>query len=369
MDGSSRTFGLSGFFAWWGEELYGLLPGAGARTGAALPRLTLAIEPDGLRIAGRHAGGIGSGPAPEATLPVPAMLAYLAGAKAKSSARTIGLRLPYAACFTRQLELPAVARRDFSRLLELDLERSTPFKTKDVFTDYTVSGSPNAKGLLKIQQVIIKRRVIEGLKSQIEALGYAVTRADCAAEDGAQALPVNFLAAPPIPGSARATGTLPVAMGIVAIALMASAAYLYIDRHEQALQSLQTEINTLKLKASSQKEALVKSQAAFANIENYYKLKHDTVSKVLLLEELTRLLPDSAWVTDLKMDSTTLEIAGLAGSSTALIPLLERSSAFMDATSTASLTFDPREEKERYAIRARIRTLAPVPSRVEGGGP
>jgi general secretion pathway protein L len=84
------------------------------------------------------------------------------------------------------------------------------------------------------------------------------------------------------------------------------------------------------------------------------------------LEELTRLLPDGAWVTDLKMDANTVEIAGLASSSTSLIPLLERSTAFTDATSTASLTFDPREEKERYAIRARIRSSAPAVPLVGG---
>lgn len=369
MDGSSGTFDLSGFFAWWGQELRGLLPGGVALPEAALPRLTLAVEPDGLRIAGRHGGAV-KGPAPEGTVPVPAMMAYLAATKAKPGARTIGLRMPYEACFVRHLELPAMARRDFPRLLELDLERSTPLKIKDVFTDCTIAPAPNAKGLLKVRQLIVKRRPIEGLRSQIEALGYQVTRADCAAEDGVQVLPVNFLAVAPVSGGEKAgSAALPFAMILLALGLMASAVYLYIDRHEKALQALQSDINGLKVKVASQKEALVKAQAAFANIENYSRLKQDTVSKVLLLEELTRLLPDSAWVTDLKMDSSTVEIAGLAASSTALIPILERSSAFMDATSTASLTFDPREEKERYAIRARVRAPSASISRPERGAP
>lgn len=362
MDAMSRTFDLSGFFAWWGEELYGLVRGSDVNSGAERPRMTLAMEPEGLRIVDRQGSASGSQPAPEGVVPVPAMLAYLAHAKPKSPAHTIGLRLPYTACFTRQLELPAAARRDFSRLLNLELERSTPFKFRDVLTAHAVTGTPNAKGLLKVQQVIVKRPAIDSLKSQIEALGYVVSRVDCTGEDHVKPLPVNFLAAGPVTDAKRVSGLYSTVTGLLALGLMASAAYLYIGRHEQVLQSLQAQIDGLKVKAASQKEALIKSQAAFAHVENYYKLRSGTVSKVILLEELTRLLPDSAWVSDLKMDSTTLEIAGLATSATSLIPLLERSSVFMDVASAASLTFDPREEKERYAIRARIR----VPSHNEG---
>ena len=347
---------LSTFFSWWGQELYGLLPGASTAADAATARTVIAVEPDGLRLV--ESSGKSAGPAPQGTVPVGEMLAYLAGLERRTrSAGTVGLRLPYSACFVRRVELPAVAKRDFGRMLAIDLERSTPFKLKDVLTAFEAGDTPSAKGLLKVRHLIIKRKAIEGLKSEIEALGLKVTRIECMQEAGTSALPVNFLASDAATEPApRSTGVVSKLLAVTAAGLAASAAYIYVDRHEQAWQALQAETGKLKAKALAQKDAIAKSQSAYAEIANYQRLRAETVSKVAILEELTRILPDTAWVTDLKIDGSTVDISGLAVSAAALVPILERSKVFVDATSTASLTFDPREEKERFAIRARIRS-------------
>jgi general secretion pathway protein L len=358
--------GLSRFLSWWGQELYGLLPGSRPTPESASARVTLAVEPTGLRLI--EAGGGKSvntkfrgAPAPNGVVPVPAMMAYLASlSRIKKSPTTISLRLPFSACFVRRTELPAGAQRDFARLLALDLERSTPFKTKDVLTTYTVDGAPTAKGLLKVRHLIIKRKSVE----------------ECLTEDGAACFPTNFLASSATPGAtARPIGIATTLLALGVAALAASATYTYIDHHAQALTRLQAETTRLKAISQSQKDALAKTQSAFTEIANYQKLRAETVSKVTVIEELSRILPDTAWITDLKLDGSTLDISGLATSAAALVPILERSRTFVDATSTASLTFDPREEKERYSIRARIRSIsteqprpteAAVPPAVEG---
>ena len=68
------------------------------------------------------------------------------------------------------------------------------------------------------------------------------------------------------------------------------------------------------------------------------------------------MIPDTAWITDLRIDGTTVDISGLAASAVALVPTLERSTLFVDATSTAPLTFDQRQDKERFSIRVRFRS-------------
>lgn len=347
---------ISDFLTWWGEELRGLLPGAPSSSRAQQARTVLGVEPAGLRLI--ETTGPKSDPRPAGLVPVPAMLAYLASrVAANRGPGDIGLRLPYAGCFVRRLELPAAARRDFGPLLAMDLERSTPFKTKDVLTAYEVTDAPALKGLLKVRHLIVKRQAIDDLKAQIEALGLKLSRVDCTQEDGTAFLPVNFLApsADALP-TVRKGGIAAAVLSLTACALAASAVYFYVDRHEQALQGLQAQTAKLKVKAQAQKDALAKTQAAFVEIANYWKLRSEMVSRVAILEELTRILPDTAWVTDAKFDGGTVDISGLAVSAAALVPILERSKVFVDATSTASLTFDPREERERFAIRARIRS-------------
>ena len=364
--------GIKPFFNWWGQELSELVPGSTTRAEVATAKIIIGVEPAGLRLI-EPSVNKQNGIAPEGTIPEPAMLAYLASlAGNRRSPGTIGLRLPYSACFVRRVELPAVARPDFTRLLAMDLERSTPFKSKDVLAAHEVDASPAIKGLLKVRHYIVKRKTVAGLKQEIEALGFKVTRVECTQENGAAVIPINFLgsnddeARPP-----SRTGAATKFLGLTAAVLTATAAYLYVDRHEQAFQSLKERTAKLKVIAQTQKDALAKSKSSFAEIVNYQKLRSESVSKVTILEELTRLLPDTAWVTDIRIDGETIDISGLAVSAAALVPLLERSKIFVDATSTASLTFDPREDKERFAIRARIRQTASIaaPTTVAGAGP
>ena len=373
MDASSFGSGVKPFFAWWGQELRELMPGAVSRAESAAAKIIIGVEPDGLRlIQPMGSKQLGILP-PEGTIPRPSMLAYLASlARNRRSPGTIGLRLPYSACFVRRIELPAVARRDFARLLAMDLERSTPFKSKDVLTAHEVDNSPAVKGLLKVRHFIVKRKPVDGLKQEVEALGFKVTRVECTEESGISSIPMNFLdSGGDLAAPATRTGAATKLLALSAAVLAATAAYLYVDRHEQALQNLKEQSSKLRASAQLQKDALAKSKASFAEIVNYQKLRAEAVSRVTVLEELTRLLPDSAWVTDLRIDGETVDISGLAVSAAALVPLLERSKYFVDATSTASLTFDPREDKERFAIRARIRPVASAATSttiVEGAG-
>ena len=357
---------LSKFFSWWLGELQGLVPRSAAVGPTTAARLILSVESDGIRIVESAVGKTGRMAAPEGVVPVPAMLAYLSGVSRHVKPRTIGLRLPYSACFVRRLDLPAAARSDFASLLALDLERSTPFRVKDVLTALEVDPAPGPKGTVKVRHLIIKKKPIEGILTPIAALGFTVTRVECISEDGIKIMPVNFQAAPPtLAKSASVSNGLSAALGLAAAGLIASATYIYINQHETALQSVQGELDRLKAKVQIQKDALAKSQAAFAHVANVQKLRSEAISKVAILEELSHILPDTAWVTDLKIDGTTVDLSGLAVSAAALVPILERSKMLVDATSTASLTFDPREEKERFAIRARLRSAVP---RTEGGG-
>ena len=125
---------LAAFWRWWTEELKSLMPKSAARAPAnrrlviALngSRRTLLQEKGGASTVLAEAGETGDGLA---------MLAELAHAR---PGMPIGLRLPAALCFTRRIELPAQAESDFARILDLDMERTTPFRSSDVLTAFHV---------------------------------------------------------------------------------------------------------------------------------------------------------------------------------------------------------------------------------------
>ena len=353
--------GVSRFLSWWGGELMGCLPKAMLRMSAgSRHRYIVSVEDTGLRLIETSSGNaLADRTAPDVTIPKQQMLNRLADLDRSKAASAIGVRLQYGACFARRIELPAAAASDFARLLAMDFERATPFKSKDVHSAHYGEGTPAAPGKIWVRQLIVKRGAIDELKADIDALGLEVASVDCWSEDGSSALPVNFLeqdAATKPDG--RAKWLAPKLLGATAALLAVSAVVILLNRYETALRDLQAQTMVLKTKAQNVRDTLARSQTAFAEIADLYRLRSANVSRAAALEELTRLLPDTAWVTDLKMDGATVDISGLASSAATLVPILERSALFVDATPTAPLMFDQLEDKDRFSIRVRIRNSA-----------
>jgi Tfp pilus assembly protein PilN len=84
------------------------------------------------------------------------------------------------------------------------------------------------------------------------------------------------------------------------------------------------------------------------------------VSKVEVLEELTRVLPETTWIWNLKYNGKEIELSGFTDSASDLIPLLDKSPLFEKVEFMAPVTKemqmrgDGNKEKERFKIKARI---------------
>ena len=90
------------------------------------------------------------------------------------------------------------------------------------------------------------------------------------------------------------------------------------------------------------------------------QIRSGEVSKVEVLEELTRLLPNTTWIWNLKYNGKEFELSGFADSASDLIPLLDRSPLFEKVEFLAPVTKemqmrgDGSKEKERFKIKAKI---------------
>lgn len=344
-----------------------MVPGAG-QTKLQSPRLVLSIEDGGYRI---YEGSNGKlKPIESASgdlLSRPEALAALVTRARAKGWRSVGVRVRYASCFVRRTEVPAGAEGHAGRLLALDLQRNSPFLPSDVrFAHFRDPARP-ANGKVPMLQLVIKRQAVDPLIADIESAGLDVVRLDSWNEAGTAELPVDFLEADaseaPRRGVIRTVNSLLV---LAALGLAAFATYVVIERHETALANLKAETGKLKSKALASREALTRSQAQYTAFANLQRARADYVPKPRILDELTRLVPDTAWVTDMRIEGGNTDITGLATSASSLVTTLERSAMFTDATLTAPLTFDQREDKERFSLRVRLRSPAVATSAQAG---
>lgn len=82
--------------------------------------------------------------------------------------------------------------------------------------------------------------------------------------------------------------------------------------------------------------------------------KRETPSCVIVLEALSRTLPDNTYVTELRLKGEKLQVVGMTRNAPALIPLIEQSSHFSQATFFAPTTQAPNDPRERFHIETRI---------------
>ena len=86
-----------------------------------------------------------------------------------------------------------------------------------------------------------------------------------------------------------------------------------------------------------------------------HERKAGMVPITALLEELTRLLPDSTWLSELRIEKETGFISGRSSNASELIRLLSRSSALKELSFTSPVVRDPLNGIERFQIRFEIR--------------
>jgi general secretion pathway protein L len=76
---------------------------------------------------------------------------------------------------------------------------------------------------------------------------------------------------------------------------------------------------------------------------------------------VTRLLPTDAWLTELRVTALSkgqereISLSGYSAAAAKLVAVLDRSPVFQDATLTTAIALDPTEQRERFALQAKVR--------------
>ncbi len=337
----------TGFFDWWLGELRGLFPAARstAHAGSRLP--VISIEGQGI-VGLLDSRGAPVGPAG----PIVDAIAALASRRAKA----VRLRVRQVDCLIRKVELPVAAYRNFEQMLRLDLERSTPLKGRDVLSAHIVEGTASGGNLSAVRHLVVKRRTVEPVIAALSDAGIQVAAIDCWNEEGSAALPLNFLnaAAAPEREGVRAVSR----WAMVAAALLVVGGYFaQIWRQERAVAALDKEIAGVQSSVREARRRIEDARSAGAFTEQLTSLKAERLPATLVLDEVTRLLPDTAWLQEFRLDNDTIEMAGLAASASALLPLFERSRHFHETSFTAPVRLEPGEERERFRLRTRLKAV------------
>ncbi|WP_315742170.1 MULTISPECIES: PilN domain-containing protein [unclassified Bradyrhizobium] len=134
--------------------------------------------------------------------------------------------------------------------------------------------------------------------------------------------------------------------GVAAAASFALSAYLGAR--------LDTQLQELQQQLTQRRAALRLNQGASSAEQLLAQRKRSTASSVMVLEALSRVLPDSTYTTELRIEGDKMQVVGLTQDAPSLIRLLEQSPQFTRATFFAPTTRAPEDPGERFHIEAHV---------------
>ncbi|MCX8119135.1 MAG: pilus assembly protein PilM [Desulfobacterota bacterium] len=139
---------------------------------------------------------------------------------------------------------------------------------------------------------------------------------------------------------------------------------LYSQQREE-LASISEEVRRRKPEVEALEKIQKEKEALAKEISELEKFQSEEVSKIDILKELTSLLPETAWLWNLKYNGRELELSGYADSASDLIQIFDKSPLFEKVEFLAPVTKerfmrpDGSQEKERFRLRVRLEARRP----------
>ena len=356
--GMQVTSENQGFIAWWQYELAGVFR-LRKTAAAAKPRARLVLDYAGDAVQfseERDQGRTAIGLETTTAALTDSDLDIVREKMRRRRPLPLGLRLAKAQCFERRVTLPSAARDGFACILSLDIERATPFRRADVYDAFLEDKSVVApKGQTALRHLIVKRALIDDRVKMLAASGIPVAFADCWDDTGGAPLAIDFFSAAreesaPTPPRTSVNRIL----ALAAVALLGGGAYLAVSKREAALAVLDAELSAARSQAQALRGKIANAEKTFEGAAALANFARRTPNPVGVIDDLTRLLPDGAYLTELQIKDGRVTFAGLADKATDLVALVEASPVFEGAEMTAPVMFDASFGKDQFRMSARL---------------
>jgi general secretion pathway protein L len=253
----------------------------------------------------------------------------------------------------RSLDFPKQAMDFLDGMIRAQIDRLTPWTADDVVFGWSPPQA-NPRERVELTLAATSRQQIQPLLQLVTDLGAASIAAFALLPAAAGAPAKIKVFDEPLRGAAGRAPDVPrmlrlalLSAGLAAAASLIAAAYIG--------GALESEQQQLTRRISERRVALRLNQNAGGSaLSLLAKRKQTSPSSVVVLEALSQALPDSTYVTELRIEGDKVQVIGLTQDAPSLIRLMERSPQFARATFFAPTTRAQNDPGERFHIEARI---------------
>lgn len=343
---------LLAFFRWWAGELRACLP-ARVRRALFVARNQLVFDvSDRLVVVSETNGSgereLGRFPRNETDRSADRIRDLLARLDARR--RDTVLRLPPSAALKRKIELPIAAEENIHEVVAFDMERQTPFSADQVYFDVRVLRRLPERQRLLAELVLVPKALadpaISFLASWSVVPQYIELPATADRHARIVALGPQLAGAPAARGVRRLGWALAGLAAVLAVAIVA----VPLARQHRQLEALDAQLAEAKQEADAARKTQDQIDNLAALDRFLVERKEAKPTRLAVLDEISRLLPDDTWLFRLRLSGDEVQTFGYSGGASNLIGPIEESPLFRNPQFLAPLMRDQRVEAERFHI-------------------
>jgi general secretion pathway protein L len=246
----------------------------------------------------------------------------------------------------RTLALPPAAAADLRAALAFELERQTPFRAEEVWLGWRAeAGDEDA---LRVRLVVARRSDVASALQRLAERGLQAEAVEVEGELGLR------LEVPSLAGRRKGVGWLNLGLAALLVALGTAALAAPAWRAERERAALMQEIAALRPAVDRALALRAESDRLLGDAERVVRAKGEAPVATRLLEEMSRVLPDDAWLGQFNVAEGKVEIEGVAASAAALVRAIEASPLFGAVQYRAPVSADAVTRMERFQFAVEL---------------
>jgi len=271
------------------------------------------------------------------------------------------LEFPADKVVMRRITVPAQARKFLSGVIRNQIERLSPWPANGVVYGFAAEAGAGDAAVVEVRILMAARTDVDAARQDLAALGLPIDRIVArgsdteAADETHDSVTLWSRLADTSPdrlGSVVRTIGIGIAASVAVSLLLGSWALLSTASIRDESEEVAARSRVLQRQVQTGRTA--SSMASIPPAERVWLLKETSISSVILIEGLSRALPESAYVNEIRLDKESLRIMGLADDAPALLAPLERSEHMTDVHFFAPTARGPDGKLFRFSIEAHV---------------
>jgi general secretion pathway protein L len=271
------------------------------------------------------------------------------------------LEFPADKVVRRDITVPAQAQKFLSGVIRNQIERLSPWPPNNVVYGFNAEANAENASVIHVRILMAARTDIDASRHHLTALGVQVDRivangstvetADKAAGSVTLWSRLTDGSRDRVEGTSRLIG---LGIGATVAVSMCLSLWAFVSTGLVRDESEGIAARAKALQRQVQGGRTPSSAASLPPAERAWFLKETSISSVILIEALSRALPDSAYLTEIRLENATLRMTGLADDAPGLLVPLEQSGHLTGVHFFAPTTRGPGGKSFKFSIEAHV---------------